>query len=59
MTPFLRFFLKNGELIEIGTPTELLDNKNGHFYSMVAEGGIDFLQKMKFLARNKDFDPNT
>ena len=47
--------LKNGQKIEEGAPIELIDKK-GYFYSLVAEGEDDFVERMKYLATHRDKD---
>lgn len=49
--------LKDGKLVEEGTPLKLIDTKESYFRSLVEEGGDKFMQKMRFCAENKDADP--
>ena len=47
--------LQNGVKVEEGSPIELI-NKKGYFWSLVSEGEDDFVEKMMYLAQNKDKD---
>ena len=50
--------LSKGQLLEQGSPYELLTRKGSMFSSMVDEEGPEFRKKMLYCAKNKSFDPN-
>jgi ABC-type multidrug transport system fused ATPase/permease subunit len=49
--------LEQGEKIEEGSPSALLENKESFFTKLVAEGGQEFLQKMEMAANDRTLDP--
>ena len=47
--------LDKGEKLEEGSPEELL-KREGEFYRMVQEGGVEFMKRMVHFSKNKNFD---
>ena len=49
--------LEKGVKIEEGSPAELLEDGESFFTKMVAEGGKEFVEKMKLAANDRSLDP--
>lgn len=45
-----------GNLKELDTPLNLLDDNTGYFHKLVMAHGNDFFKEMKTLAQNKELD---
>ena len=46
--------LKDGNVVEYGSPSELLDRDDSYFCKLVKENGLDFYNEMRRLAAEAD-----